>query len=280
MTADEECEEDVQETLLSGVAESTWIPRRTKVAIAVVTAVAACACLTVLSRPAGFFPAAPEDVQSLYEAQQSCYAYTGGSCSVSNCAANRRATCQSRKCACLAGCSSANGTCMAGATNLPVASSIVLHNKKWPNYYMYVQRSSVTGQIKTTNAYEWTNGGSHEFSIFKLPGLMNGQPKFFLGSVHWPDHVARIGLTAGTAASTHGFYSTDLGGGYSPTALALTMCRRSDGTIMIGQPDSSSPRWAYIHHGSWLVYATSGNVGEGGYWTPSTPIPAGVLPAC
>jgi hypothetical protein len=275
---------DEEEAMLDTPANAkagTWTRRRlvTSVAIVAGLAVVAAASLMVLSQTRGPMQASTNGIQKLYTAEQVCYAYTGGTCNTQDCAPERRASCVNRDCVCTAGCSAPNGTCYAGLTNLAVASAISLLNVRWPSYAMYVQATSVFGQLKTTSAPSWMNMDQDIFTIWKLPGQLNGQPKFFLGSNRWANSVARVAMTTGTAFSTHGFYSSELTNDYAPDDIALTICRRSTGALMLGD-SSSSPRWAYVHSGSWFVYATSSDPGEGGYWNPDPPIPAGILPSC
>jgi hypothetical protein len=280
-TSDNEEEEWLYEPTPSATASSG--PRRHLLAfVSVVSVVVAVAGFAMLSQKGGSWilgKASTNDVQKLYEAQQGCYAYTGGSCMTSACDPSRKASCQSKSCVCMAGCSGPNGTCFSGQTNLVVAAAITLKSKAWPSYAMYVQASSTFGQLKTTNAYEWMNFGQDKFSIWKLPGTLGGEAKYFLGSNKWPDSVARVAMTTGTSFSTHGLYNSKLSDDYGPDAIALTICLRPTGDIMLGSA-SATPRWAYIHSGSWLVYATTGDPGSGGYWTPTPAIPQSALPAC
>merc|ERR1719330_1659772 len=132
------------------------------------------------------------DMQSLamigaYAATQTCYGYTGGSCSLENCDPTRKATCTNGLCVCEAACAGSDGTCYAGQSNTLVATDFTLTNVKWPKYSMYFQGMSAFGQLKTTKAYSVLNLGKDKFSLYKMPGNKSRHDsRFFLGSVKWP----------------------------------------------------------------------------------------------
>lgn len=214
--------------------------------------------------------------------KQSCYAYTGGSCTISSCDASRNAICSHRRCVCDLGCSGPDGKCYKGHKNLLIAKDFTLKNLKWPKYSMYMQKFSGFGQLKVTDAWSWENMGHDKFSLYQLPGSLNGKQKFFLASHSWQGYVTRIAKTTGTALELHGFYQAELEDEYNPEAIALTVCMRTSppGSIMIGSSDKS-PIWAYIKHGSWLVFGYEhGDPASGGYWMPEPKIPHGILPTC
>jgi len=218
-------------------------------------------------------------------ASQTCYDFTGYTCYTEDCQGERNAVCRNQHCVCEASCAGSDGKCYVGQTNVQVAASFTLTNVKWPKYSMYFQQVSATGQLKTTDAYSILNLGTDKFSLFKLPGNTS---KFFLGSVAYPTKVARIAATAGTAVSLFGLYSTDVSQGFSPDRLALSVCYdHAKAALMFGS--YSGTWWAFIHHGSWLVYATPAeksslaSVGDGGLWTPSPPFDQSqiaMLPKC
>merc|ERR1719220_1844802 len=213
-------------------------------------------------------------------ASQTCYGYTGGTCHVGECAGERNAKCHKGKCVCEAACASASGQCWTGQSNTLMATGFTLTNVKWPKYRMYFQQVSAFGQLKTTKGFSALSLGKDRFSLYKLPG--NTSPynsRFFLGSVKWKSRVARIAHTTGTAVSGHAFYSTNLADGKSPDELALFVCyNKAKGALLFGRTDGKY--WAYLKHGSWLVYAYEGalwngtvkGLGDGGLWKPNPPL--------
>lgn len=221
---------------------------------------------------------------TLFESTQVCYASLATSCRFSSCDTSLGATCMGGVCGCIAGCAGADGKCHEDTTNLLVAANFGLANVKDSKYRLYVKSMTFTGQLKTTDSYEWMNAGKDRFSLFRLPGNVSGMPRFLLGSVAWPDTVATIGHTRGTSLlSLHAFYATSLKKGWSPDNLSLLVCalRKPAGAIMIGTEEGHKKIWAYTKFGSWKVYGyQKGDPKEGGYWMPDPPIPAGVLPPC
>merc|ERR1712083_1189463 len=80
------------------------------------------------------------------------------------------------------------------------------------------------------------------------------------------------------SVSLYGLYSMNLFhtmAPYDPSGLVVQICSlRKQGyptEIMIGSSGGARTEWAYIHHGSWLVYGwdLSPDPGTGGYWTVS-----------
>jgi len=205
-----------------------------------------------------------------------CYGYTGGSCSVKSCSAERKSTCSGGYCTCAGGCSGPNGTCYM-SQNTKVAESFELANVKYSKYYMYMQSMSTFGQMKVSNSYFGVGGA--KFSLYKLPGTSDGQPKFFLGSSKWTSSVAAF------SGTTNGLYSTSLEKKYGVDDLAVTVCARTDNTIMIGANEKSSVTgkaiWAYVSKVSKDVKGYNmGDPGKSGYWTSKPPLPANSVPAC
>mmetsp|Transcript_86379 Transcript_86379/g.239537 ORF Transcript_86379/g.239537 Transcript_86379/m.239537 type:complete len:313 (+) Transcript_86379:75-1013(+) len=223
--------------------------------------------------------------------EQTCYGFTGGTCTVTSCDADRGAKCKSGLCVCDGGCSGPDGVCHSSSYK-KVAGSFRLQNMKWPKYYLYVQRVSAFDQMKVTNAYSWLNAGADKFDLYQLPGALDGKPKFFLASAHWRDIVATIRATAGTTLGLWGLYAAKLEARvkpYNPENIALSVCswasKGHPDAIMVGSAGYlGNPIWAYIKHGSWLVYGYSfggiSDVGDGGRWIPDPPLPKGLLPEC
>jgi len=227
-----------------------------------------------------------QELASSFVRSQTCYGYSGGTCALSDCNKERGAACSGGRCICETGCAGADGMCHNGKSNDLVASGFILVNKKWSRYAMYFQGMSLFGQLKTTKAMTWTNLGKDRFSLYRLPGNLSS-PKFLVGSVAYPEQVAYIGSTTGTAISGHGLYAANLDDGHpvGPDRLACTVCyEASKKAIMIGDKDGNY--WSYIHHLTWLVYGSSSSkekVGDGGLWVPDPPFEAdeiAMLPKC
>merc|ERR1712113_799698 len=139
--------------------------------------------------------------------------------------------------------------------------------------------------MKTTNAYSILNRGKDKFQLYTLPGPPRNSTGFMLGSTAYPDHVARIGLTTGTALKTHGLYATSLTKGKGLDTLSVSVCyNRRKQAIMIG--NKAGKIWAYVHTGTWLVYGSHSqkcSVGDGGLWKPEpsfTTEEIAMLPDC
>lgn len=256
--------------------------------LAVVSTLAAMAALvTLLGARSTAVAASSIDshVLKAYAASMTCYSYTGVTCSMLDCDAGLHATCQDRKCVCEAGCSGPDGKCYNGETNQLISTGFALKNLKWPNYAMYFQGTSVFGQMKTTNAWSFLNLGKDKFQLYRLPGPANAT-RFVLGSVAYPGHIARIGMTTGTSAfSSHALYATGLDDGKGMDTLSVSVCYHSGKrALMIGS--KAGDYWAYIHRGSWLVYASDMghcSVGDGGLWVPEPALSAeeaALLPSC
>jgi len=227
-----------------------------------------------------------QELGSNFVRSQTCYGFTGGTCALSDCNADRGAKCSGGECICETGCAGADSKCHNGVSNDLVASGFILVNAKWTKYAMYFQGLSAFGQLKTTKAMTWMNLGKDRFSLYRLPGNLSS-PKFLVGSVAYPEQVAYIGSTTGTAVSGHGLYAADLDDRHpvGPDRLACSVCyEASKKAIMIGDRDGKY--WAYVHHLTWLVYGSSSSrneVGDGGLWVPDPPLEAdeiAKLPKC
>jgi len=221
---------------------------------------------------------------SSYAASQTCYGFTGGTCKSKSCDGYRNAACVSGQCVCEGSCAGADGSCYTGKTNTMVAVEFTLTNVKFSKYSMYFQGVSAFGQLKTTNAYSLLNLGKDKFSLYKMPGNAS-MSRFLLGSEAYPDKVARIGFTTGTAVHPTGFYSTDLQDGKGPDKLGVSACyNAAKKALMFGRSDGVY--WAYLTRGTWLVYGYKGDqssVGDGGLWTPTpafTQSQIAMLPKC
>jgi len=214
-------------------------------------------------------------------------------------------------CTCINGCMGADGNCHT-AQNKVLAKDFILHNKQYPKYLLYVKRLTVFGQMSTTSYSTSYNMGQDKFTLYELPGKLDGKSEYFLASSKWPDYVVSIQGTGGTAVSLYGAYAVSLKKFHAPWNLKDVMMRvcsaRKLGhpdAIMVGTsvPSGGSTIWSYVHGGSYLVYgywypeqlieskivpgmapkdnSTISSVpGMGGLWVPTPPFPQGLLPDC
>jgi len=188
------------------------------------------------------------------------------------------------KCVCEAACAGSDGKCYRGVQNQPVAAGFTLTNVYWPRYSMYFLGGASSAQLKTTSAYTWLNMGKDQFNLERLPGPGN-HSRFLLGSAAFPQEVAYIGTTEAHAVNGHGLYTMELTVGEGLNRIAASVCWDTGRkAMMLG--NEAGTHWAYIHRGSWLVFASSVErckVGEAGLWTPTpafTEQQVAMLPAC
>lgn len=232
----------------------------------------------------------PQNFTAKYE--QTCYAFTGESCSDTPCHPETFAVCQTGTCVCGAGCSGPTGRCYT-MNNKAVATGFSLTNVRWPNNRIFVPHVSTFNQMKVTSTPSILSSGQDKFSLYELPGDLNGSKKFFLGNDKWRNNVATIRGTGGTALGSYGLYSVDLSPTlkdwvepWQPQDIALTVCSlRLHGdahAVMIGSSGAAgNPIWAYLKSYQWLIYGyADGSPDESGHWVPDPPFPTGVLPDC
>jgi len=209
-----------------------------------------------------------------------CYTFTGGTCLVEPCNGWRHASCEDHHCRCIGGCAGADGKCWPGR-NLEVATGFTLKNKKYNWQKLYMPATQLLDHLKTTSAPSWLNAGRDKFILHQLPGSVAGHIDYFLTTKAFPNYVAAIRATTGTAFSLFGAYEMSLAKEFSPERLAVRVCSLGDGQVMIGSGGGRETQWFYIHHGSWFVYGWGhGNPGPSGVWTTDPPIPDGKLPRC
>jgi len=223
-----------------------------------------------------------------------CFSDTGGTCVTEACDADRGAQCASGKCICRGGCTGADGTCYP-EENKVVATNFVLANAKFEGYKMFFKRVTTFGQMSTTRLPSSFNMDQDKFDLYQLPGADVGTKEFFLVSSKWSDYVLGFKATTGTALSPFAAYAVDLAKTVDQTVdvwgvsnIMLKICAVSPseyvptGGVRIGAvlPATDSTLWAYIHHGSWLVYGSMTKPGDDGIWFPDPPLPEGVLPVC
>jgi len=151
------------------------------------------------------------------------------------------------------------------------------------------QRMSAFGQLTSSKNWAWQNGRKDQFTLYKMaeePGTNIADSRFLLGSEKWPGVVARVAWTSGTSVGQHGLYAQKLIERKGPDRLALFVCFDEAGNgIRIA--DNTKSTWAYMKHGTWLVYAykteNPSKVGNGGLWTPEPPlteVEKAALPPC
>mmetsp|Transcript_143889 Transcript_143889/g.460602 ORF Transcript_143889/g.460602 Transcript_143889/m.460602 type:complete len:301 (+) Transcript_143889:84-986(+) len=223
-----------------------------------------------------------------------CFSDTGGTCATEACDADRGAQCASGKCICQGGCTGADGNCHP-EENKVVATNFVLANAKFEGYKMFFKRVTTFGQMSTTRLPSSFNMDQDKFDLYQLPGSDAGTKEFFLVSSKWSDYVLGFKATTGTALSPFAAYAVDLAKKVDQTVdvwgvsnIMLKICAVSPaeyaptGGVRIGAvlPATDSTIWAYIHHGSWLVYGSMTKPGDDGIWFPDPPFPQGVLPVC
>jgi len=237
--------------------------------------------------------AALDSLEQFYTATATCYAYTGGTCTVTGrCNADRNSVCRrqgvftvKKKCVCEGGCVGHDGICQSAVANQLVATEFTLTNYKYSSYLMYFQSLSAFGQLKLTNSLKMLNLGKDKLALYQLPSSRNVTARFFLNSVAFPGSVARFARRTGVV-SRYGVYATDLTKNYGPDALALSVCWNAEkNAMMFGNVDGTV--WAYAKHLTWLVYGykdtTRSAVGDGGLWKPNpmfTAAQIAMLPAC
>lgn len=215
-----------------------------------------------------------------------CYGYTGGTCVAAACNLDRNAECQDLKCICTNGCTGADGRCRPHRYR-KIASKVSFTNDYWSDYWLYMQRVSLLGQLKVSKMPAEFFQGSQGFDLYELPGQVEGRKQYLMASSKWLDHVAAIRSTGSLltlSASLFGLYSVSLHSTipYDPQGITLHICKVMKGPF----PDSSHAVMfqhyhiggerssAYIHRGSDFVYGYTilADPGPGGYWIPSTPI--------
>mmetsp|Transcript_73305 Transcript_73305/g.177311 ORF Transcript_73305/g.177311 Transcript_73305/m.177311 type:complete len:293 (+) Transcript_73305:81-959(+) len=209
-----------------------------------------------------------------------CYTYTGGTCLVDDCNPQRNAECVDKKCMCTTGCTGADGTCYQGTYPI-LAAGFTLTNKEYTWQKLYFPALAPLDQLKTSAMASFFMLGKDKFILHQLPGTVAGKKDYFLTCQRFPDYVAAIRATAGTAFSLFGAYEVGLAWEFAPDRLAVQVCSKGDGQIMIGSPGAMATEWFYIHHGSWNVYGDSSREpGDGAVWVSDPPIPDGMLPVC
>merc|ERR1712232_746559 len=119
-------------------------------------------------------------------------------------------------------------------------------------------------QLKTSVLPMWLLGDRLKFILHKLPGTVNLHSEYFLSTQAYPDYVATIRATKGTAFSPFGVYEVGLDRNYKPAQLLVRVCDAGNGYVRFGSSGEHTI-WAYIHHGSWNVYGwRAGSPGDGG----------------
>jgi len=213
-----------------------------------------------------------------------CYPFTGGTCNVNSCYSWRDSQCHNGYCICEGTtCSGVDGKCYEGP-NKPVAAGFTLTNVKWPTQKMYMPATAPMNSMKTTSFPSNMNQGKDKFTLYRLHGNVSGleHKGYFLSTQAYPEYVVAVRATTGTAASPFGAYEVGLTLAFTPQRLALRVCSKGHGKVMLGgQTLVGNMEWLYIHHFSWIVYGYSfGDPGDGGVWTVDPPIPENELEPC
>jgi len=215
------------------------------------------------------------------KSEMDCYAYTGGTCGVNPCYDWRDAECRDGYCVCENSCSGADGKCYQGRYK-NVATGFTLTNAKYTGQMMYMPAAAPLNSIKTTAFPSSLNGGKDKFTLYRLPGNLSGHKAYFLSTVRYSEYTVSIQATMGTALSPFGAYEVGMAKAESPQKLAVRVCSKGDGSVMMaGQSLVGTTEWFYIHHLSWIVYGYSfGDPGAGGVWKADPPIPEDELEPC
>jgi len=211
-----------------------------------------------------------------------CYTYTGGTCGINPCYAWRGAECRDGYCLCEGACSGADGKCYEGRYE-QVADGFTLTNVKYSAQKMYMPASSPFDSVKTTAFPSSMNMGKDKFILHRLPGNVSGHTGYFLSTQRFSDYVVALRATTGTALSPWGAYEVGLSKQFSVEKLAVRVCSKGDGKVMIGGLNLlGQTEWFYIHHLSWIVYGWGlfSNPGNGGVWQADPPMPEGELEPC
>jgi len=211
-----------------------------------------------------------------------CYTYTGGTCGVNPCYSWRDAECQDGYCLCTGTCSGADGKCYHGLYK-QVAAGFTLTNVKYNRQKMYMPATAPLDTIKTTQFPSSLNGGKDKFVLHRLPGSLAGHAAYFLSTERFPDFVAAIRATAGTALSPFGAYEIGLAQQFGPERLAVRICSKGGGKVMIGGfSPLGNTEWFYVHHFSWIVYGWGFfyKPGNAGVWQADPAIPEDQLLPC
>lgn len=220
-----------------------------------------------------------------------CFTWTGGTCFMFGCDAERGDTeCSSSRCMCTRGCAGSDGKCYNGLKNQIVASSFTLQNVKWPDQSMYIPSgvaAVVEDQLRTS-----TSDGS-KFSLYMLP-----DGSYLMASAEWPDYVVDISLTEIVLPRTKNSDAVEIPrwdvrahrlgwwhGGLRTSSLKI--CNPDDtehpDAVLFRNMYSGTirPATIFIRHGSWKIYGyiISDDPGNGGYWIPEPPLPF-KLPSC
>lgn len=222
-----------------------------------------------------------------YHLNLGCYAYTGGHCRLGPCDTGRGANCEDGVCVCPShSCTGVDGICHKGAKNRLIATGFTLTNVKYGDQMMYMPATDPFKHIKTTASPSFFNFGTDKWTLYEMPAktLVGGKKGYLLSSERFPGYVAAAEPTLGEAISPYAAYEVGLYREKAPTDIALRMCSREDGSIMMGSQGWSSSnltQWFYIHHGSWEVFTWGvGDPGPGGYWGAEPPLPTGALEPC
>jgi len=211
-----------------------------------------------------------------------CYTYTGGTCGMNPCYPWRGASCRDGYCLCEGACTGADGKCYDSKYEM-VADGFTLTNVKYKGQKMYMPATSMLDSVRTTAFPSSLNGGKDRFVLYQLPGNLSGHTGYFLSTQRFSDYVVALRATTGTALSPFGAYEVGLADQFSVAKIAVRVCSKGDGKVMIGgESILGKTEWFYIHHLSWIVYGWGlfSSPGDGGVWQADPPIPEEGLEPC
>lgn len=219
-----------------------------------------------------------------------CLTYTGGTCTLLSCNAERKATCSWGSCVCPSGCVGASGNCyrdMAGYEL--VASNIKLRNVKYDGY-LYTPDTWFMSQLRIYDRGD-TGSYSDKWNVYRVPGAAFGKEFYIISPVKYPGYASGVGpnpdplafspyrvIVASMSSTTQdpwGFFQQLCEPPLHPGAFEISNL----------QEGGNGVKW-YVHHGSWEVFGyllgavvSSLKVGEGGEWMPEPPVNLS-LPQC
>mmetsp|Transcript_19477 Transcript_19477/g.61187 ORF Transcript_19477/g.61187 Transcript_19477/m.61187 type:complete len:323 (-) Transcript_19477:134-1102(-) len=210
-----------------------------------------------------------------------CWTYTGGTCNIWRCNAERGPTVCERVaaffhyCKCQEGyCSDLAGRCIK-QENSPVAVSVRFRNAWWPDYFMYVSGNFAmvdNGILDDTSL----------FNIYMLPSIHNRPNRLMMGSVRYPSFVCTTTMDRQCDDHNHGSHCVTSWpvGSERVSEMSLRHVIRMfyvdreepEPAVMI-EAVSYPGRFWYVPYGSWNVRARFGDPGPQGYWIPDPPLP-------
>eukprot|EP00928_Gymnodinium_smaydae_P053652 TRINITY_DN37593_c0_g1_i1.p1 TRINITY_DN37593_c0_g1~~TRINITY_DN37593_c0_g1_i1.p1 ORF type:complete len:351 (-),score=47.03 TRINITY_DN37593_c0_g1_i1:64-1044(-) len=216
--------------------------------------------------------------QHFHSLDKKCWSFTGGTCNVYGCNAERNATCVRpglvfAYCDCPDGCAGPDGACH-NEDNKLVTGEFTLTNVKWSDQHLYVPSFVLYNQLRTSAKGEDTE--QYKFQLYRVPGKSpDGLQRYMLASESNPDYVVsmqdnwnafvpsipgqsvyKTNVIKGAGRGSDGMPHVIL-----PQAVMWVVCRPKRGTglqIGVALPTYGSDVqvyvWMYMHTGSWMTF--------------------------